>query len=356
MKNFQPLAVALLAALASPALARDIGPVDQAPPVELDDIEPGDVEQPEAGNVQGRVVVQGDGPGVVVRINGEEVQLDGQGGVFDLELPNVIREVAPAPEQIEATFLGVVTEPMTTKAAQAAGLKQPTGLQVSFVKEDSPAAQAGLKTGDVLLKLNDQILINNEQLVVLIRSFEAGEKVTLQGQRQGEQMQVEATLGNAMVAPVGPGGAALDQQGWRVQRNIPLDALRLRGEMLDQQKQDMQQLLQRLELNMEDLKAGANRGGAMQSRTMKNDGQHSITLETGANGRRLTIKNKADEVLYDGLLPAENVEQHLIEDNGLPVEVFNKVKPMLDGNIMKFDLNIDGKPQPAPKDAPAPRA
>lgn len=367
MKSKQHLTAALLTAFAMPALAaRDIKPGDQAPvqpPVEA-----ADNEAPEVGQAQGRIVVQGDGAGrTVVRINGEEIELDGQGGVFELAIPDMIREVAPAPKQIEATFLGVSTDPITAQAAKQLGLEKATGLLLSFIKDDSPAAQAGLKKNDVLLKLNDQILINAEQFVVLIRSFEPGEKVTMHGLRGGEPFNAEVTLGQAMVAPVGPGGATLHQPGWRVQQNgrlgpnggamilpdnvfdqlppfegAPADLQELIRNMQHNQDQNMQRLLQRLELNLEDIQGGANGGGVMQSQVMKNDGQHSITLKTDNDGRHLTIKNKADEVLYDGLLPENDVEQHLIEDNGLPMDVFKKVQPMLNGNMVKPQPNFNG--------------
>lgn len=349
MKNKQLLTSTLLAALAIPAFARDIDPIHQVPPAPHVDL--GEIEQPAEGNTKARVVVQGDGAGrAVIRINGEEIELHEAEGVFEFDLPNIVREMLPTANPIEATFLGVTTEPMTREAADAAGLERATGLQVSFVEEGSPAVQAGLQAGDVLLKLNDQVLINAEQLVVLIRSYDAGEKITLHSLRQGKPLDVEVTLGKAMVAPVGPGGAPLHQPGWRVLRNDPFGP--------GAAAQDMQQLLQRLELDLEDLQGGLNGGGAMQSQMVKNDGQHTITLKSGADGRHLTIKDKAGAVLYEGLLPEKNVDQHLIEENGLPIDVFNKVQPMLDGDMLNLELNLDGmpKPNPAPEKAQAPRA
>src|SRR5205085_2657227 len=52
------------------------------------------------------------------------------------------------------------------------------GLRIRDVVRDSAAAKAGLKTGDVLLKLNDQKLTDGESFFRLMAGKKSGDKVS----------------------------------------------------------------------------------------------------------------------------------------------------------------------------------
>src|SRR5687767_13080737 len=72
-------------------------------------------------------------------------------------------------ETVKAAFLGVgVEKPSETLRAQL-GLQEGVGLVVNLVEENSPAKGAGIRQHDVLHKLDDQLLVNEEQLVTLVR-------------------------------------------------------------------------------------------------------------------------------------------------------------------------------------------
>ncbi len=75
-------------------------------------------------------------------------------------------------------FLGVATE------ARSAG-----GLTVTKVGRESPAEKAGIKEGDVLLKLNATVLAGREQLQDLIKEMAAGDKLEIEGLR-GDKPQI----------------------------------------------------------------------------------------------------------------------------------------------------------------------
>jgi serine protease Do len=92
------------------------------------------------------------------------------------------------------TFLGV--EAVSAPPALSAQLKLPEGygLVVNVVVPDSPAAAAGLQKHDVLLRLDDQILVDQRQLSVLVRAKKEGDKVTLTYIRGGAEARATATL------------------------------------------------------------------------------------------------------------------------------------------------------------------
>ena len=64
----------------------------------------------------------------------------------------------------------------------------PTGVHLSVdqVSAESPADSAGLKLFDILLKFDDQILVNSAQLKALVRMKNSGDQVNLEILRKGK--------------------------------------------------------------------------------------------------------------------------------------------------------------------------
>ena len=81
-------------------------------------------------------------------------------------------------------FLGLATE------ARPEG-----GLRVTKIGKDSPALQAGVQEGDVLLKLNGTALAKRTQLQDLLKEMAAGDEVTLDLERNGKPQTLKFNLG-----------------------------------------------------------------------------------------------------------------------------------------------------------------
>jgi S1-C subfamily serine protease len=58
----------------------------------------------------------------------------------------------------------------------------------------SPAEEAGLTTGDVILSIDGQRVSEFADIVRIIRSKQAGDRVQVEFLRQGEIHRIEATL------------------------------------------------------------------------------------------------------------------------------------------------------------------
>jgi hypothetical protein len=105
---------------------------------------------------------------------------------------------APVTRTEKATFLGIVASPAATALHNETKLPRGVGLVVEFVDAGSPAEKAGIKKGDILQKLDDQLLINSQQLAVLVRDKKPGDAVKITALRGGEinkSQVVEVTLG-----------------------------------------------------------------------------------------------------------------------------------------------------------------
>ncbi|HVU23081.1 MAG TPA: PDZ domain-containing protein [Opitutus sp.] len=98
-----------------------------------------------------------------------------------------------ADEKETVAFLGVETETAPAVLAAQLNLPRSTGLVIRHVVPDSPAATV-LHENDVLLKLDDQLLIDPHQLSVLIRNHQEGEEVSLTYMRGGKEATAKVKL------------------------------------------------------------------------------------------------------------------------------------------------------------------
>ncbi|RDI52416.1 Do family serine endopeptidase [Microvirga subterranea] len=96
---------------------------------------------------------------------------------------------------VERGFLGVQIQPVTKDIAAGVGLDEPQGAIVARVEDDSPAAKAGVKTGDVVLSVNGKAVHDARDLSRTVASLNAGSTATLQVWRDGKRQDVSVTIG-----------------------------------------------------------------------------------------------------------------------------------------------------------------
>jgi len=93
--------------------------------------------------------------------------------------------------------LGVMVQELTAPLARSFGLNQPDGALVARVVPKSAAAQAGLRAGDVILRVNEQPIVQSNDLPALIDKAEPGERLVLKVWRERQRIELRATLGEA---------------------------------------------------------------------------------------------------------------------------------------------------------------
>jgi serine protease Do len=96
--------------------------------------------------------------------------------------------------------LGVLIQPITPDMASAMGLPSTHGALVSTVDDNSPAAKAGLKQGDVITEYNGKPVADNNQLRNAVASTMPGTTVPLQVLRNGKTETLHATVGELAAA------------------------------------------------------------------------------------------------------------------------------------------------------------
>jgi serine protease Do len=94
-------------------------------------------------------------------------------------------------------YLGVTLDSAfdAVKAAEV-GLPRPIGARVIKVAENSPAATAALRDGDVILQFNASPIENDSHLVNLVNLTEVGKQVTLHVYRDRQTITVKAVVGD----------------------------------------------------------------------------------------------------------------------------------------------------------------
>lgn len=105
----------------------------------------------------------------------------------------IFHHLSETQERETVTFLGVETVPVSPALTAQLGLPKDAGLVIRNVVPDSPAA-AVLQVHDILLKLDDQLLIDSRQFSVLVRNRQAGEEITLSYVRGGKPATVKIKL------------------------------------------------------------------------------------------------------------------------------------------------------------------
>jgi len=110
-------------------------------------------------------------------------------------------------------YLGVGVQEISPDRAKALNLKEATGVEVTSVTENAPAAKAGIRLHDVILEVGGQKVESGQAFVDLIGAKAAGTKVSLTVWRNGASQTVTAALGSRPVegltvmpppAPFGP--------------------------------------------------------------------------------------------------------------------------------------------------------
>ena len=92
-------------------------------------------------------------------------------------------------------WLGVQVQPVTKGIAESLGLKKAEGAMVDEPQEGSPAAAAGIKSGDVISTLNGTPIKDSRDLAQKVATLAPGSSAKLDIVREGQPRTVTVTLG-----------------------------------------------------------------------------------------------------------------------------------------------------------------
>jgi serine protease Do len=96
--------------------------------------------------------------------------------------------------RVERGWLGVYIQPMTEDLAKALGLDRARGALIAQVQNDSPAAKAGLKAGEVVLAVDGKAVEQSRDLARLVAEIKPGSTVKLSVWRGKKEEAVSVAL------------------------------------------------------------------------------------------------------------------------------------------------------------------
>ncbi|MEN9864486.1 MAG: hypothetical protein RL748_76 [Pseudomonadota bacterium] len=157
----------------------------------------------------------GNSGGPLFNLRGEVIGINSQiysktGGFQGLSFAIPIDIAMKIQDQITRTGkvtrgrLGVSTQEVTQALADSLGLKKPQGGLVNWIDRGGPAERAGLRAGDVIVRLGDTEIRQSADLPGLISNLKPGSTVTLEVVRNGASRQLSATVGKIEDRTVAP--------------------------------------------------------------------------------------------------------------------------------------------------------
>ena len=94
--------------------------------------------------------------------------------------------------------LGISCQDVTENISRMYNI--PVGVYITAVAEDSAAEKAGLQTGDIITKINDEDVTSYDELTAKKNEYKAGETIELTYVRKGEENKVTVTLDEAVTS------------------------------------------------------------------------------------------------------------------------------------------------------------
>ncbi|MBI2383212.1 MAG: DegQ family serine endoprotease [Gammaproteobacteria bacterium] len=148
----------------------------------------------------------GNSGGPLFNIRGEVIGVNSQifsqtGGYMGVSFAIPIDVAAKVATQLKEKgrvtrgWLGVVVQEVTRDLAQSFGMERPEGALVARVLPGSPAEEAGLRPGDVILSYNGEPLPTSSALPPLVGNSDPGESARLEVRRDGRTVTMKVQVG-----------------------------------------------------------------------------------------------------------------------------------------------------------------
>jgi putative serine protease PepD len=140
-------------------------------------------------NLAGQVV----GVNSAIATNGGGT-IDGEAGNIGVGFAIPVEQVKVTADQILRT--GEASYPVIGATVQTGGVDDGDGAEIDTVNKDTPAEEAGLQKGDLIVAVDGERVTDGIALIVAIRKHQPGETVEFTYLRDGDEQTTEITLGS----------------------------------------------------------------------------------------------------------------------------------------------------------------
>lgn len=119
----------------------------------------------------------------------------GIGFAIPAEQAQTIVETLRGGGKVRRGYLGVGIQPLDEGTAEALGLPKNQGELISRVEPNEPGARAGIKQGDVIIRVNGRDVTPEQTLSFIVGSLSVGSRVPIELLRDGKKQQIVAIIG-----------------------------------------------------------------------------------------------------------------------------------------------------------------
>jgi len=254
----------------------------------------------------------------------------------------------------EVAYAGLNVGPRLESAAVP--VPSGVGIQVGFIDPKGPSV-GKVEEGDILTRLDDQVLFNADQFRALVRTRKPGDKVKLTLVRECEPHVIELTLG---ARPEDKGGARAGRAGVTVVPGgtIPPEVLRQLQEMQSGLIPPPAARSQTPSADEPRAQSGGRsssssshsfsfsfgNGAKSSSTSMASDGEGTVSLEEKDGKKHAVVKDRDGKTVFEG----DVTDKSAVEK--LPADVRRRLK-LVEGKGFTLP-GFPGNAAPAPAEEP----
>lgn len=159
------------------------------------------------GNSGGALVdAQGRLIGINTAILSQSGGSQGVGFAIPVNLARAVMEQIISGGKVTRGYLGLMLQPLTPELAKEFKAPNQNGAVVGDVTPDSPAAEAGIKEGDVIVEFNGKKVTDPRQLRLAAAQTLPGTKAMVKVIRDGKEKTFNVKLGELPVKTLSKGG------------------------------------------------------------------------------------------------------------------------------------------------------
>jgi serine protease Do len=182
------------------------------------------------GNSGGPLInTKGEAVGINSAIRSSSGGFQGIGFAIPVDLAKPILGQLRSSGKITRGWLGVAIQPLTQELAKSFGITGTQGALIASVSDDSPAARAGFKPGDVIVSFDGKTVEGPRTLPAIVANTAVGRAVPVVVLRDGKPQNLQVTVGNladsrearATPAEKAPESRATEKLGLALQELTP---------------------------------------------------------------------------------------------------------------------------------------
>jgi serine protease Do len=165
----------------------------------------------------------GNSGGPLLNVDGEVVGINsaifsesggnmGIGFAIPSNLAKTVIEQLRTQGKVTRGWLGVMIQDVTEDLARSFKLSEPHGALVSSVKEDGPAAKAGLERGDIIVEFDGKPVKSSHELPSMVAATPIGKNVDVKVLREGNEKTLQMKISEMPKGEGEAGGEESEEQ------------------------------------------------------------------------------------------------------------------------------------------------